>query len=215
MEIVNHNLDGRDLDFIEDSNSKIQPGIDGGIFNDKRARSPHRLHYEAQVEVIKRQVGDLDQIREKLGLSQRKICQLLMVDPSAWTRWVKNGESAPPHIYRALQWYMILQEKIPGLTPQYFVGKDPEVLHQAALQRIQMEASKRQEFEEAFSMQNLRLEERIEQLLLQNQSLARSKEALQSELAKLEKAILRNRFGFIALAAVGMALAIGIWSVSR
>lgn len=96
-----------------------------------KAKTADRLHYEAQVQVIRRQIGGLEEIRGKLGLSQRKICQLLMVDPSAWTRWTKSGvDQAPPHIYRALQWYMSLQEKIPGLTPSYFLGKDPRVLNQ-------------------------------------------------------------------------------------
>ena len=113
-------------------NSKV------GIFDDQRSRpkTSHRLHYEAQVQVIKKQSGDLENIREKLGLSGRKISQLLMVDPSAWTRWTKHKDQVPPHIYRALQWYLILQEKIPGLTPQYFIGKDPEVLHQSTLKRL-------------------------------------------------------------------------------
>lgn len=194
-----------DLDLLEVKNPSeppLQP-------LEKRARSPHRIHYEAQVEVIRRQLGELEKIRENLGLSQRKICQLLMVDPSAWTRWTKKGEAAPPHIYRALQWYMILQEKLPGLTPQYFVGKDPEVLHQAALQRIQLEAQKRREFEEAYALQNLRLENRVEELLSLNQSLSTSKNELKNEVFKLKSAVLKNRIGFWALA--GSALASGFW----
>lgn len=84
-------------------------------------KSTSRIHYEAQAKVIQKQLGSLEEIRSNLGLSQRKICQLLLVDPSAWTRWMKSGE-APPHIWRALQWYSALQEKIPGLTPNYFLG---------------------------------------------------------------------------------------------
>lgn len=115
------------LDFTE------QPDVPK---NSEALKTSLRLQYEAQVEVIKKQIGDLEQVREKLGLSQRKICQLLMVDPSSWSRWVSKGDPAPPQIYRALQWYMALNEKIPGLTPQYFIGKDPEVLHQVALRTI-------------------------------------------------------------------------------
>lgn len=87
-----------------------------------KAKTSLRLNYEAQVEVIRRQIGGLEGARLKLGLSQRKISQLLLVDPSAWTRWVKDGEKAPPHIFRALQWYLSLQEKLPGLAPEYFIG---------------------------------------------------------------------------------------------
>ncbi|OQW54262.1 MAG: hypothetical protein A4S09_06075 [Proteobacteria bacterium SG_bin7] len=77
-----------------------------------RPRSANRFLYEAEVEVIKREIGDLETIRKSLGFSQRKICQLLMVDPSAWTRWMK-GDKVPPHIFRALSWYLKVIEKNP------------------------------------------------------------------------------------------------------
>ncbi|WP_413587607.1 hypothetical protein [Bdellovibrio sp. HCB274] len=70
--------------------------------------------------------------------------QLLMVDPSSWTRWTKQGDEAPPHVWRALQWYSILNEKIPGLTPQYFMNQSPQVLHQKALQELESEKAERQ-----------------------------------------------------------------------
>jgi transcriptional regulator with XRE-family HTH domain len=102
------------------------------------------MHYEAQVSVIRRQMGDLESVRLGLGLSQRKMSQLLMVDPSSWTRWTRQGDEAPPHIWRALQWYSVLQEKIPGLTPQYFINQSPQVLHQKALQELDGERITRQ-----------------------------------------------------------------------
>lgn len=80
---------------------------------DSRIKSPTRMRYEAEVLFLKNQNGDLDQIRQKLGLSRRKICQLLLVDPSAWTRWTAPGGEAPPHIYRALDWYLSIMEKDP------------------------------------------------------------------------------------------------------
>lgn len=89
-----------------------------------RVTSPSRLNYEAQVKVIQGQIGDLEHIRSVLGLSQRKMAQLLLVDPSSWSRWTQRGDDVPPHIYRALQWYMILQEKVPGLNASYFLQKD-------------------------------------------------------------------------------------------
>jgi len=118
-------------------------GFDEGV----RSKTSSRIFYEAQVSVIQKQLGNLEKIRTDLGLSQRKICQLLMVDPSAWTRWNRSGEEAPPHIWRALQWYMTLQEKIPGLTPQYFIGKDPQILHEKALLRINEEKGHREVLE--------------------------------------------------------------------
>lgn len=109
-------FEGSELDLIPDLNKKA------------RIKTSNRLNYEAQVEVIKKQIGDIEVIRNKLNLSQRKMAQLLLVDPSAWSRWSTPGESAPPHVYRALQWYMSLQEQIPGLNAAYFLQKDTDVL---------------------------------------------------------------------------------------
>lgn len=81
--------------------------------NELRSKSSNRLRYEAEVQFLRRQNGDLEQIRERLGLSRRKMCQLLLVDPSAWTRWTGPGGEAPPHIYRALDWYLSIMEKDP------------------------------------------------------------------------------------------------------
>lgn len=76
-------------------------------------KSSQRMKYDAEVKMIQNRWGDLESIRRKLGLSQRKMAQLLMVDPSAWTRWVREAGEAPPHIYRSLSWFMTLQEKHP------------------------------------------------------------------------------------------------------
>jgi hypothetical protein len=80
---------------------------------ENRIKSSSRLAYEAEVLFLKKQNGELEVIRERLGLSRRKICQLLLVDPSAWTRWTQPGGEAPPHIYRALDWYLAGMEKDP------------------------------------------------------------------------------------------------------
>lgn len=105
-----------------------------------RIKTSQRMHYEAQVRVIRSQIGGLEKIRADLGLSQRKISQLLLVDPSAWTRWTRAGEEAPPHVWRALQWYLALKEKLPGLTPHYFTGTDPRLLEEKT--RRQWESEK-------------------------------------------------------------------------
>jgi transcriptional regulator with XRE-family HTH domain len=184
-----------------------EPSMEGS-----RSKSAVRIHYEAQVEVIKKQLGNLEKIRENLGLSQRKICQLLMVDPSAWSRWNQKGENPPPHIYRALQWYMILQEKLPGLTPQYFVGKDPEVLHQSALQKIKAESARREEFAEAFSLQNLQLERRIGELSQQNLSIQKENRALEQEIFRLKA---RLKQAFLWTAGIGLVVSIGLFLYFR
>tara|TARA_B100000749_G_scaffold280899_1_gene280952 strand:- start:27582 stop:28154 length:573 start_codon:yes stop_codon:yes gene_type:complete len=82
----------------------------------KRLNTPLRRQYLAEVEVIQKKYGDLEDIRQELGLSRRKMCQLLLVDPSAWTRWQQN-QSAPPSIYRSLQWYLTLIDKKPEWHP--------------------------------------------------------------------------------------------------
>jgi transcriptional regulator with XRE-family HTH domain len=93
----------------------------------RRAKSSLRLKYEAETHVIERKLGDLEAIREKLGLTQRKMAQLLLVDPSAWTRWTKGGDEAPPHIYRMLQWYLALEEKYPALDVNFWLNTVTQV----------------------------------------------------------------------------------------
>lgn len=124
------------------SKDLISEGFDGPPLSnpfraDERVKSSTRLQYEAQVRVIRQQIGGLEKVREDLGLSQRKMAQLLLVDPSAWTRWNRPGEEAPPHIWRALQWYLTVREKIPGLTPQYFLGGDSRPLKDDRDRRLQ------------------------------------------------------------------------------
>ena len=79
----------------------------------QRTKTSLRMKYEAEVQSVIKSHGSLEDIRRHLGLSKRKIAQLLMVDPSAWTRWTGKDGEAPPHIYRALQWYLLLQDKHP------------------------------------------------------------------------------------------------------
>lgn len=73
--------------------------------------TPLRHEYLQKKAQIENEYGDLEEIRKKLGLSRRKICQLLLVDPSAWTRWTRSQEGAPPHIYQSLRWYLKLKEE--------------------------------------------------------------------------------------------------------
>ncbi|MGE5085761.1 MAG: hypothetical protein ACM3MG_05625 [Bacillota bacterium] len=131
---------------FDESNPAGEPiySVEDGGETSPRSKTSLRMHYEAQVSVIRRQMGDLESVRLNLGLSQRKMSQLLMVDPSSWTRWTRQGDEAPPHIWRALQWFSALQEKIPGLTPHYFINQSPQVLHQKALQELDGERSARQ-----------------------------------------------------------------------
>lgn len=86
-----------------------------------RSRGVLGFEYKAQAQIIRKKHGDLEVIRHRLGLSRRKIAQILLVDPSAWTRWTKTGEDAPPHIYRALEWFLLLQDKYPGMDSAFWL----------------------------------------------------------------------------------------------
>ncbi len=87
MQLCAHNLNMEDLSI----NTKPK--------SEKRAKN------DAIVAVICEKHGGLEQMRSRLGFSQKQMSELLLVDPSAWTRWVRDGESAPAHIYQALAWY--------------------------------------------------------------------------------------------------------------
>ncbi len=176
-----------------------------------RLKTSLRMQYEAQAKVIERQLGGIESVRLKLGLSQRKICQLLMVDPSAWSRWLKTS-AVPPHILRALQWYLIIQEKIPGLTPLYFIGKDPEVLHRVAMGRIEEEKKIREQFVENVFGHTMKLEEEIRDLKAENEALKKGLEIEQ------QSAALFRKKGFRIIATIGvffMALCFWILSALR
>ena len=86
-----------------------------------RTKSSQRLRYESETAVLKKKIGGLEEIRHRLGLSQRKISQLLLVDPSAWTRWTRSGDDAPPIIYRALSWYLAVNDKYPALDVGFWL----------------------------------------------------------------------------------------------
>ena len=116
-----------------------------------RSKTSLKMHYDAQSVVIERQLEGLEGVRSKLGLSQRRMAQLLMVDPSAWTRWNRPGNRAPGIVWRALQWYMILNEKIPGLTPNYFLNSAPSAVRAETLKDLKKESEARELLELKFS----------------------------------------------------------------
>jgi transcriptional regulator with XRE-family HTH domain len=95
-----------------------------------RKKTSLRRKYEAEKQSLEKQLGSLEDIRARLGLSQRKMAQLLMVDPSAWTRWIKEPSKVPPHVYRSLQWYLELTEKRPQWSPENSFGPLTQKLNQ-------------------------------------------------------------------------------------
>ena len=99
-----------ELDFIENDGVIDRPEA-GGV----RQKTSLRLKYEAESRVFLTKFGGLENIRRNLGFSQRKMSQLLMVDPSAWSRWIKDESKIPPHICRSLEWLLNLEGKNPEL----------------------------------------------------------------------------------------------------
>jgi transcriptional regulator with XRE-family HTH domain len=99
--------------------------------NSVRPKSQQRIRYEAQLEVLHRKNGGLEDIRQRLGFSQKQMCELLLVDASAWSRWIKKDENAPGHIYQALDWYIEAQKNRRTFKPQLpemtFIEKTPDI----------------------------------------------------------------------------------------
>ncbi len=185
---------------LESEGSEIGVLSEGSSEDDLslRSKTSLRMHYEAQVAVIQKQIGNLEDVRGSLGLSQRKISQLLMVDPSSWTRWVKQGDEAPPHIWRALQWYLTLKEKIPGLTPHYFLGANPQILHQRALQELDQERQVRRD--------------EIEKLSQELRGVFDERERLKFELQSLKKDLkLHRNISIVVLLILAAWAALFVW----
>lgn len=152
----------------------------------RRSRSSLRLRYEAEVLTIKKKIGDLEYIRETLGLTQRKICQLLLVDPSAWTRWTKRGEDAPPHIYRALQWYLAIQDKYPALDVNFWLSTVSRVTNPDEI-GIKRHEEKIASLESDFVDVNLEVGRLQKELRERSEEYARDRRDLQE---RLERALL-------------------------
>ncbi len=95
---------------------------------DPRKKTSLNLKYQAESQVIRNKIGSIEDVRKDLGVSQRKMAQLLMVDPSSWNRWSKTGKT-PSYIYRSLQWYLALIEKQPEWHPQnsFLGGNDTRI----------------------------------------------------------------------------------------
>jgi hypothetical protein len=174
-------VDGLNQYFNEPSDEVLDAG---------RVKTSLKMHYEAQISVIERQLGGLEGVRSKLGLSQRKMAQLLMVDPSAWTRWNRPGHKAPGVVWRALQWYMIVQEKIPGLTANYFLGSSPDVVKAEAMKEIRKESAAR----EGLAQKIGEFEEKIQGFKAEN-------DLLSDKVSDLEKKVKMWRAGTLLMTA--------------
>jgi hypothetical protein len=102
----------------------------------RKNRTTPRDGYLLEKEKIKNEIGDLEQIRQGLGLSQRKVCQLLLVDPSAWTRWQNTPGGAPPHIYQSLRWLIELKKVNPDAAAPSDISSRVDFIHSSTQAKI-------------------------------------------------------------------------------
>lgn len=102
----------------ENSPSEVQEQLKSVKKSFLRSKTSLRMKYEAESLIIKREIGSLEEVRKSLGLSRRKMCQILLIDPSTWTRWTQNEDKVPPFVFRSLQWYLALIDKKPIWHPQ-------------------------------------------------------------------------------------------------
>lgn len=136
-----------------------------GLLASLSTKTSRRLQYEAEVAVIRKKLGTLEDIRQSLGLSRRKMAHLLMVDPSAWSRWTKPEASVPPHIYRGLQWYMALIEKQVAWHPQNsFNSGEVHKINEERLSQVQMDMNRQIAY---LKKENNRLEEELSKRVAQ------------------------------------------------
>lgn len=101
--------------FSESFPSKNLPdkGTSGSELLSPEIRRKER--YRLEVDFLREKIGPLEEVRAQLGLSQRKMSELLLVDPASWSRWVKKG-AAPGYIYKSLQWFLALRERHPEVA---------------------------------------------------------------------------------------------------
>lgn len=90
----------------------------------------------SEMAAIKERLGSFSVIRKNLGLNQRKTAKLLLVDPSAVNRWEKAGSDAPAYIYRALEWYSLLQKKHPMMGNSFWLQLENKDLSEKQLEKI-------------------------------------------------------------------------------
>lgn len=202
------------------SSTGLPPSSESGLPSFQRARSSLRQRYEAEARVIEKRLGGLESVRESLGLSQRKMAQLLLVDPSAWTRWTSGdaaeNKSAPPHVWRALAWYLALQDKYPALDATFWLQG---VARAADGDRISQNADEIR----AQRLQTRSLELKIQELMNEIESLkARSQvlpsegsssgmldeEAQKAQRAQVETRAIANFFLAVTFAALGYVIAV-------
>lgn len=143
--------------------------------------------YLAEKEQIKKEIGELEDVRQALGLSRRKVCQLLLVDPSSWTKWTRPGQDAPAYIYRSLQWALAILEKYPETHP-------------LALQLLKERAGKMDHIAEKLESKLQLHKSILFDLDMKVEKAQKDREVLLKENAKMKKLSLILALGFLLMA---------------
>jgi transcriptional regulator with XRE-family HTH domain len=149
FDLENSDLKSMNLDHISDdgfirpnesmnSNSKNELKSPDSVSKSSPKNKP-KAQKQAEMEAIKDRLGSFSVIRKNLGLNQRKIAKLLLVDPSAVNRWEKAGGDAPAYIYRALEWYSLLQKKHPMMGNNFWLQLDSKEIDSQNLEKIKSE----------------------------------------------------------------------------
>jgi transcriptional regulator with XRE-family HTH domain len=144
-------------------------------------KTEQRIRYESEIAIVQKRFGTLEEMRQALGFSQRKMAELLMVDPSAWTRWTKGGDnSVPPYVYRALSWYMELLElrrasvaSFQSITPVAVEPPARDNVESAALAKVKFESVKgemRGEWQSQFEALREQYESQIAEMRARDQA---------------------------------------------
>ena len=115
-------------------------------FQDKRTRNEKKTlsvrdRNEMTASLIKKQIGSIEQVRTLMGLNKRKMCELLLIDPSTWTRWTTGKTEPPTWVYRTLQWGLAVMDKHPEFHPlvtRQGVGKS-EYKESKSLKKLMLE----------------------------------------------------------------------------
>lgn len=68
-----------------------------------------KLQFEAEVGAIRRRIGGLNSFLSTHGMKQRDLARLIMVDPSAVHRWVKEEGKTPAYVWRILDYFHALE----------------------------------------------------------------------------------------------------------
>ena len=100
---------------------QFEPQVNEEIIEDENNELNKSLTYREKNELtaalIKKQIGDIEQIRISMGLNKKRMCELLLIDPSTWTRWCTGKTPVPPTVYRTLQWGLAVMDKHPEFHP--------------------------------------------------------------------------------------------------